>query len=127
MGSTHYLGLSTTPESTNKVFKTWRMEIDGEGDSNMEKIDAAYGDMKVNKLLTSDEIPDTTQEYTFTADRTGISQIVHTDEHGNVVRTDSYTYGANNIIETRVLDSGESLTITTDLTTLQTTVEYSAT
>lgn len=45
MGTTHYLDLSTTPESTSKTFKTWRMEIDGEGNSNMEKIDAAYGEM----------------------------------------------------------------------------------
>lgn len=77
---------------------------------------------KVNKLL-DDNIPNTTQEYTF-ADG-AVSQIVH--KSGNTtVRTDVFTYSADSITETRTLAAGGTLTIVTNLTTLETSVTYTA-
>jgi hypothetical protein len=44
---------------------------------------------------------------------------------GNVIkRSDVFTYGTSSITEVRTLDSGESLTIVTNLSTLETTVTY---
>lgn len=48
--TTPNLGLSVTPESTNKSFKAWRLEMDNDTNSNMTKIDAAVGDLKAGNL-----------------------------------------------------------------------------
>lgn len=40
--NTPYLNLAVTPEATNKSFKTWRLEMDNDTDSNMTKIDDAF-------------------------------------------------------------------------------------
>lgn len=45
------LNLSVTPESTNKSFKAWRLEMDNDSNSNMTKIDAAFG--KLNASATT--------------------------------------------------------------------------
>ena len=37
------IGLELTPETTNETFKTWRVKMNGEEDSNMTKIDAKFG------------------------------------------------------------------------------------
>lgn len=37
------LNLAVTPETTNKSFKTWRLEMDNDVGSNMTKIDDAFG------------------------------------------------------------------------------------
>ena len=37
------IGLYITPEATDMTFKEWRLQTDGEGDSNMKKIDGAFG------------------------------------------------------------------------------------
>lgn len=75
-------------------------------------------------LLTAESIPDTVQTITFD-DSGNVSQIVHTN--GNeAVRTDVFTFGTDTITEVRTLASGESLTIVTDTTTLETTTTYSA-
>ena len=66
-------------------------------------------------------IKGTTQSMTF--DNGRVSQITHADSDGNVVRTDTFTYMGNVIVETRTLASGESLTITTNTDTLITEVE----
>ena len=76
-----------------------------------------------NLSLLSDEIPNTTQTYTFSDG--GVSQVTHT-RNNVAIRTDVFTYGATSITEVRTLDSGESLTIATNLTTLETTVTYSS-
>ena len=39
---TPYLNLAVTPESTNKSFKAWRLEMDNDTNSNMTKIDDAF-------------------------------------------------------------------------------------
>lgn len=78
---------------------------------------------RINALLESETIPDTVQTITF--DTSGnVSQIVHKNGSNVAVRTDAFTFGANTITEVRTLNTGESLTLVTDLTTLQTTVTY---
>lgn len=101
-----------------------------EPEANSEKlltsgvIYAALHQNKVLEDLRADEIPGTTQSYTFTDG--AVSQVVHTDAEETAVRTDTFTYAANTITEVRTLNTGESLTIVTNLTTLETTVTYAA-
>ena len=85
-------------------------------------------DTQFNSKITLDEenIPGTTQIITFDAEG-NVSQIVHnTTGTSTAVRTDVFTFGTNTITEVRTLNTGESLTIVTNLTTLETTVTYSA-
>ena len=72
--------------------------------------------------LFNEEIPNTSQTYTFTNGR--VSQVLHT-RNNTSIRTDVFTYTENSITEVRTLNTGESLTIVTNLTTLETTVTYS--
>lgn len=74
------------------------------------------------KLLCN-EIPNTTQAYTFTDG--AVSSVTHS-ANGAAIRTDTFTYTAGAITEIRTLASGESLTIITNLETLETTVTYTA-
>lgn len=39
------LNLAVTPETTNKSFKAWRLEMDNDTNSNMTKIDDAFGEL----------------------------------------------------------------------------------
>ena len=55
-----------------------------------------------------------------------ITGMTHTEiSSGDTKRTDVYTRSAGEIVEVRTLDSGEALTITTDLTTLETEYVFS--
>ena len=83
---------------------------------------ADISDLKADFILQMDEIPDTIQSYTF-ADGT-VSQITHS-RSGMTIRTDAFTYGADTITEVRTSSTG-TLTIVTNLTTLETTVTYVA-
>ena len=79
-------------------------------------------DKKVRLVI--DDIPDTVQTITFDS-----SDNVSTIEHssGNTaVRTDTFTFADSSITEVRTLESGESLTLVTNLDTLVTTVTYTA-
>ena len=77
----------------------------------------------VLQKLLHDNVPDTVQNYTFT-DGT-VSKVEH--KSGNVIkRSDVFTYGTSSITEVRTLDSGESLTIVTNLSTLETSVTFAA-
>lgn len=74
----------------------------------------------VQKLL-HDNVPGTIQNYTFT-DGT-VSKVEH--KSGNdIVRSDVFTYGESSITEVRTLATGETLTIVTNLTNLETSVTY---
>ena len=88
-------------------------------------ISALDGDLetieKLQKLL-SDVIPGTTQTYTFTDG--SVSQVLH-KQGATTIRTDAFTYATNTITETRTINTGEVLTIVTNLTTLETTVTLS--
>lgn len=70
-------------------------------------------------ILLNDEVPNTTQNYTFTNGR--VSQVTHS-RNSVIIRTDVFTYGTDTITEVRTLASGKSLTIQTNLSTLVTTV-----
>ena len=81
------------------------------------------GNLKRAMNLLHDEIPTTVQTYVFTDG--SVSQVLH--KSGNTtVRTDTFTYATNTITEVRTLKTGESLTIVTNLQTLETTVTYAA-
>lgn len=81
------------------------------------------GNLKRAMNLLHDEIPTTVQTYVFTDG--SVSQVLH--KSGNTtVRTDTFTYATNTITEVRKLNTGESLTIVTNLQTLETTVTYAA-
>lgn len=103
--------------------------VEGKGQEVLASIPSDYtalsedvSDLKEDFILQMDEIPDTVQSYAF-ADGT-VSQISHM-RSGTAIRTDVFTYGENTITEARTLNTGESLTIVTNLTTLETTVTYS--
>lgn len=91
----------------------------GDGLSNCN---GALSDAKEDFILQMDEIPDTIQSYTF-ADG-NVSRITHS-RSGVTIRTDAFTYGADTITEVRTSSAG-TLTIVTNLTTLETTVTYVA-
>ena len=91
--------------------------------AGISDLDDEVAQLKDDFILEMDEIPDTVQSYTF-VDGT-VSQITH-NRSGVAVRTDVFTYGTNTITEVRTLSTGESLTIVTNLTTLETTVTYAA-
>lgn len=66
-------------------------------------------------------------EATPTLDGNGdITGMTHTSlDMGETKRTDVYTRSTSSVVEVRTLDTGEALTITTDLTTLKTTYIFS--
>ena len=78
--------------------------------------------VKRDLILQLDEIPDTIQSYTF--DDGSVSQITHS-RSGETIRTDTFTYGTDAVTEVRASSTG-TLTIVTNLTTLETTVTYAA-
>lgn len=69
--------------------------------------------------LYCDEIPNTVQEFVF---EDGIIKEIQHKHNNVVVRQDVYTFNDASIVEKRTLSTGESLTITVDLTTLETTI-----
>ena len=82
-------------------------------------------DARIKAKLQADEIPGTIQFIAF--DSSGnVQTITHKDGSNNTVRTDAFTFADNSITEVRTLNTGESLTIATDTTTLTTTVTYAA-
>lgn len=74
-------------------------------------------------ILFSDDVPNTVQTYIFVDG--AVSQVLHKHDT-TTIRTDLFTYSAESITEMRTLNTGESLTIVTNLTTLETTVTFSA-
>lgn len=84
---------------------------------------ADLDDLKSAMNLLHDEIPTTVQTYVFTDG--SVSQVLH-KSGSTTVRTDTFTYATNTITEVRTLNTGESLTIVTNLQTLETTVTYAA-
>lgn len=71
--------------------------------------------------LLCDEVPDTTQYYTFTGG--DLTKIEH-KSGTTAIRTDTFAHTSTTITEVRTLNTGESLTIVTNMETLQTTVTY---
>lgn len=73
--------------------------------------------------VLDDEIPDTVQTITF--DQSGNVQSITHSRNNAAVRTDVFTFAANSVTEVRTLSTGQSLTIVTNLSTLETTITYS--
>ena len=91
--------------------------------TNLNKIEQGIYDAHVYEQLLCDEVPNTTQQYTFSGG--SVSQVLHKRSNATI-RTDAFTYGENTITEVRTLNTGESVTIVTNLTTLETTITYTA-
>lgn len=74
-------------------------------------------------MLNAESIENTVQSYVF--DQQGdLQQVLH--KRGNVaIRTDVFQFNTDHIVETRTLNSGESLTITTDLENMTMSIVYS--
>ena len=73
-------------------------------------------------LLTTENIPGETQTVNY--DSTGtLSTITHVVS-GTTIRTDAFTFDADSVTEVRTLNSGQVLTLVTDLDTLVTTTTY---
>lgn len=77
---------------------------------------------EISALLHAEEIAGTTQTITFDA-AGNVTQITHMGATA-AVRTDVFSFGTNTITEVRTLDTGDRLTITTNTTTLATTVTF---
>ena len=91
--------------------------------ADAKKVGDEISDIKADLNLLTDEIPDTVQTYTFSGG--AVSQVTHS-RNETAVRIDAFTYGTSTITEVRTLNTGESLTIVTNLTTLETSVTYAA-
>lgn len=90
-----------------------------QGRENIEAASETYS------LLQAEEIPNTTQAITFDSTTGDVSTITHTNG-STVIRTDAFTFGDGTITEVRTLNTGKSLTISTNTTTLETVVTYTA-
>jgi hypothetical protein len=92
--------------------------------AEVEEVKADLSESNVLQKLLHDNVPNTVQNYIF-IDGT-VSKVEH--KNGDTVkRSDVFTYGTTSIKEVRTLDSGESLTIVTNLLTLETSVAFAAT
>ena len=81
-------------------------------------------ELKSTSNLIDDMIKNTTQEITF--DSAGNVQTITHKSGNTTIRTDAFTFASNSITEVRTLNTGESLTIVTNTSTLVTTVTYAA-
>lgn len=112
--------VAAVEESKNGAVNT----VNETGRAVLESIPDDYQENEKKHLLVTDTIPNTTQQYTYNASGT-LTAIQHMQD-GAAVRTDAFAFGDAEIVETRTLATGEVLTITTNLDTLETTVEYAA-
>lgn len=128
MANTQYLDKEGLVYFWNKLKDTF-VRKDGDkvlSDNNYtneekEKL-ARLEDTSAATLLTQEEIPGTTQRYTFEEDGT-IKKIEHV-QNGQVIRTDAFTFEENVITEVRTAGTGETLTIVTNTETMETTTTY---
>lgn len=116
-----------TVERENDVVTVTATDADGQTSVQFDAVDAdEITDLK-SALLLLDDIPDTVQ--TLQRNAAGkVSGIVHTSTAAGVgvVRTDTYVFSDTSVVETRTLASGESLTITVNKTTKETTLVHTA-
>ncbi len=88
-----------------------------------EAVCEGLDEIKNTLSVLDDEIPDTVQTITF--DQNGNVQSITHSRNNVAVRTDVFTFAANSVTEVRTLSTGQSLTIVTNLSTLETTITYS--
>lgn len=87
-----------------------------------DELKSALAEDDVLFKLHAEEIDGTTQTVVY--ENGQIKRILHKySNNDQLVRTDAYTFGDTQIVETRTLATGDTMTITTNLSTLQTTVQ----
>jgi len=96
----------------------------GAAASAAESAEQAAGEVEKYNLLFGDEIPDTRQAYSYLGGGR-VLQVTHS-RSSIIIRTDLVQTINGSIVEFRELSTGETMTITTNLTTLETTVVYAA-
>jgi len=112
---------ATQTGNVNTAGETQVAAVEAKGAETLESIPDDYSKVSYLQELLHDEVADTVQEYTFVGG--SVSQIKH--KRGNLdIRTDVFAYGDGTITETRTLNSGQSVTIETNLATLETAVTY---
>lgn len=116
--------LPTTAQTLTGAIAEEVAEREAEASAEAAAREAADEITRIKFLLEEENIPGTTQTPSFNSSG-DITQIVH-KQGSTTIRTDVFTFGANSITEVRTLNTGESLTITTNLTTLATTTTYTA-
>lgn len=94
---------------------------DAQARRDIEDVKADLDTLDAHTILLNDNVPNTTQAYTFTDGK--VSQITH-NRNSVAIRTDVFTYGTGTITEKRTLNTGKSMTITTNLSTLETEITY---
>lgn len=84
----------------------------------------ALAELDINDLLLTDMIKGTRQIVVKT--NGAVTGVNHVDINNNshIVRADTFVVESDPMVETRVLNTGERLTISTDLTTLTSTITY---
>lgn len=140
MAATH-----TTNLGLNKPDRQDYVSVVNDINDNMDTLDAAIGavpsgsslqgqidtekqnitQLSKDDLLQFENIPGTTQTISYDANG-NVQSITHKNSSNVAIRTDVFTFTDSNITEVRTLNTGESLTIMTNLVTLVTTVTYSA-
>ena len=88
-----------------------------------DDLDEGLDEVKNTLSVLDDEIPNTVQTITF--DQSGNVHSITHSRNNAAVRTDVFTFAANSVTEVRTLSTGQSLTIVTNLSTLETTITYS--
>lgn len=117
------LDLHPDPVSLQKLRKT--------NNDNYQKINENFDLMNgifINddrkNLLLSESIIGTKQIVEYA--NNNVSKVTHKRLADNVdIRTDTFIWSTTSVKETRTLNTGETLTLTTNLNTLETVVEYS--
>ena len=79
----------------------------------------------VKENLLDDSVIGTTESVVYDG-HGDIQKVLHKDGNNTTIRTDEFTFSDAYIIEVRTMNTGESLTITTDLATMGTSYTYSA-
>lgn len=91
--------------------------------SDIDSLESDLSNDEIMANLCYDEIPRTIQNYTFSGGT--VSKVSHM-RNNTEIRSDVFMYSDSMITEVRTLNSGQSLTIQTNLTTLETIVTYAA-
>ena len=116
--------LSTLAESSLTLTDFIRI-VSASGNSRkttLESLMELFSDSDPKAMLLTENIPNTVQTYTYTGD--DITGILH-KRNGTTIRTDAYTFTDTTVTEVRTLNTGQSLTIVTNLETLETTIAES--
>lgn len=123
-GTTQWVDQGTpTAEQVGAAVDAW---LDDHPEATTTVEDGAIGWDKLHPALklAADMIPGTTQVPAYNADGL-IQSITHQVTGGTAVRTDTITRTDTTVTETRTLATGQSMTITTNKQTKQTSVVYS--